>query len=314
MVGLIRGYGTDKGTLTMSQEVAIRTDRMDISPRFSEFQRFSRVFFSRGLVVFGTIVILTFIITALLAPLIAPYDPYAQDLNNVLLQPNKEHLLGTDSLGRDTLSRIIFGARTAIMVGVVALGIAVSIGMTMGLVAGYFGGWLYAIIMRFVDAVMSFPMILLALTIAAVLGGGLVNVMIALAVGAVPHFARLMCGQVLSAKENDYILAQRSLGASNLRIMFRHIVPNCISPIIVSVTMMIGMTILAEASLSFLGVGIEPPGAAWGAMVYDGRMYLLTHPILSLAPGIVIMLVVFGFNMVGDGLRDAIDPRLRGVL
>lgn len=298
----------------MSQEIALRADQMEISPRVSDLRRFSRVFLGRGLVVFGTVVILAFIITAIFAPIIAPCDPYAQDLNNILLQPSKEHLLGTDSLGRDTLSRIIFGARTAIMVGVVALCIAVSVGAIMGLIAGYFGSWVYAIIMRFMDALMSFPVILLALTITALLGGGLFNVMIAIGIGLLPGYARLMCGQVLSAKENDYVLAQRSLGASNLRIMFYHIVPNCVSPLIVQMTMTIGITILAEASLSFLGIGIEPPGAAWGAAVYDGRTYLLTNPILSFAPGAAIMLVVFGFNMVGDGLRDAIDPRLRGVL
>jgi peptide/nickel transport system permease protein len=200
------------------------------------------------------------------------------------------------------------------MVGVIALAIAAAIGMVLGLAAGYFGGWVNTFIMRFIDALMSFPPLLLALVIAALLGGGLKNVMIALGIGMMPGYARIMCGQVLSIKENDYIISERSVGAGNWRIMFRHVLPNCLPPIIVQVSMMIGMTILAEAGLSFLGIGIEPPGAAWGGMVNDGYYYLLTRPVLSFAPGLAIVVVVFAFNMVGDGLRDALDPRLRGVL
>ena len=298
----------------MAEENGTRIDQMGTPPHVSEFKRFTKVFFSRGLVLFGSIVILAFVITAIFAPLLAPYDPYQQDLNIVLLQPHQAHLLGTDAVGRDTLSRLIYGSRTAILVGVVALGIAAAIGMVMGLTAGYFGGWVNTLIMRFIDALMSFPPLLLALVIAALLGGGLRNVMIALGIGMMPGYARIMCGQVLSIKENDYVLAGRTVGASNLRIMFRHVVPNCLPPIIVQVSMMIGMTILAEAGLSFLGIGIKPPGAAWGAMVNDGYYYLLTRPILSFAPGLAIVIVVFAFNMVGDGLRDALDPRLRGVL
>lgn len=298
----------------MSVDNMQRTDMTETPLHASEFRRIMKVLFSRGVVVFGIVVILALFVTAIFAPWIAPYDPYKLDLNQTLVQPCKEHLLGTDALGRDTLSRIIFGTRTSLMVGVVAVCIAASVGMTMGLIAGYFGRWVHAIIMRFIDALMAFPVILLALVIAVLLGGGLRNVMIALGIGLLPAYARLMCGQVLSVKENDYFLAGRAMGAGNLRIMFRHVVPNCFPPLIVLITMMMGLTILAEAGLSFLGIGIEPPGAAWGAMVNDGYQYLLTHPILSFAPGFAIMLVVFSFNMVGDGLRDALDPRLRGVL
>jgi ABC-type dipeptide/oligopeptide/nickel transport system permease subunit len=187
-------------------------------------------------------------------------------------------------------------------------------GMFFGLVAGYFGGWSYVIIMRVMDALMTIPMLLLALTIAAVLGSGLINVIIALGVALIPTYARLMCGQALSVKQNDYILAGHSMGASNTRIMFLHILPNCMPPLIVMMTMQLGMTILAEAGLSFLGIGLKPPTASWGGMVNDGYEYLLTAPILSFAPGFAIMLVVFAFNMVGDGLRDALDPRLKGIL
>jgi len=265
-------------------------------------------------VVFGTIVILVLIITAIFAPLIAPYDPYKMDLSKTLLQPCREHLLGTDAIGRDMLSRLIFGTRIALMVGVVAVGAAAVSGMTIGLIAGYFGGWVGAIFMRFIDALMAFPLLLLALLIAGILGGGLQNVIVALSIGLMPQYARLMWGQVLSIKEGDYIAAARVIGASNLRIMLRHMLPNCLPPLIVQITMMMGMAILAEASLSFLGVGIKPPEAAWGTIVFEGYQHLRTHPILSLVPGLAIMLVVFSFNMVGDGLRDALDPRLRGVL
>jgi ABC-type dipeptide/oligopeptide/nickel transport system permease subunit len=217
-------------------------------------------------------------------------------------------------VGRDVLSRIIYGTRTSLLVGIVSVGIAASVGMTLGLFAGYFEGTVYIVIMRLMDAMMSLPMILLALVIAALLGGGLKNVMIALGIGLVPGYARLMCAQTLSIKENEYVTAGRSFGASNLRIMFCHILPNSFPPLIVMMTMMLGLAILSEAGLSFLGIGIEPPGAAWGSMISDGYKYLLTNPILSFAPGIAIMLVVFAFNMVGDGLRDALDPRLRGTI
>lgn len=286
----------------------------EIQPRTSEFTYISKVLVSRGVVVFGLIIILVLIIAAIFAPWLAPYDPYDQNLDQVLQQPSKDHLLGTDSLGRDTFSRIVYGARNSLMVGLVALIIAATIGMTIGLLAGYFGGLINTVLMRFVDSLMCFPMILLALVIAALLGSGLRNVMIALGVAMLPGYARLMCGQVLSVKENDYVFAARSLGASNARIALRHVFNNCLPPLIVLVTMQIGAAILAEAGLSFLGIGIEPPGAAWGTMINDGREYLLTSPILSVAPGIAIMLVVFAFNMVGDGLRDALDPRLRGTL
>jgi ABC-type dipeptide/oligopeptide/nickel transport system permease subunit len=289
-------------------------DLTQISHKVSEFRRFHRVFLSRGVVIFGIMVILAFILTAIFAPWIAPNDPYALDMGNTLLQPCKAHPLGTDALGRDILSRLIFGTRIALMVGIVAVGAAAIIGMAIGLMAGYLGGWVSIIFMRLTDSLMAFPMILLALLIAGILGGGLKNVIVALTIGLTPSYARIMYGQALSIRENDYILAERSLGAGNIRIMLQHIFPNCLPPLIIQITMMIGMAILAEASLSFLGVGIKPPEAAWGTIVYEGYQYLRTHPTLSLIPGVAIMIVVFSFNMVGDGLRDALDPRLRGVL
>lgn len=283
-------------------------------PRVDEFRRFFRVFFSRGVVVFGAIVIVALILAAVFASIIAPYDPYEQNLNKVLQQPSGEHLLGTDALGRDTLSRIIFGSQIAWLVGLGTVAIAASLGTVVGLIAGYLGGWAFTIIMRLTDAVMAIPPLLLALVIAVLLGTGVTGVMIAVAFSLVPGYTRLICGQVLSVRENEYVQAARSIGVSHVGIMFRHILPNCLSPLIVQVTMMIGMAILIEATLSFLGLGIKPPTAAWGSMVYDGYRYLVLRPILSLAPGVAIMLVVFAFNMVGDGLRDALDPRLRGTI
>lgn len=283
-------------------------------PPINELRRFVRVLLSRGVVVFGVIVILATVIAAIFAPIIAPYDPDDQILDHVLEQPNSKHLLGSDSLGRDTLSRIIFGTRITLLVGVGTVIIAASLGTVIGLIAGYFGGWTFTIVMRFTDGIMAIPPLLLALVIAALLGTGVRGVMIAISFALLPGYIRLICGQVLSVKENEYVMAARSVGVSNIGIMFRHILPNCFSPLIVQMTMMMGLAILIEASLSFLGLGIKPPAAAWGSMVYDGYKYLVMRPILSLAPGLAIMLVVFAFNMIGDGLRDTLDPRLRGTL
>jgi peptide/nickel transport system permease protein len=286
----------------------------EILPPINEFRRFVRVMLSRAVVLFGVIIILATFIAAISAPIIAPYDPDDQILDHVLEQPNSKHLLGSDSLGRDTLSRIIFGTRITLVVGVGTVIIAASLGTVIGLIAGYFGGWIFTIIMRFTDGIMAIPPLLLALVIACLLGTGIKGVMIAVSFALLPGYIRLICGQVLSVKENEYVMAASSVGVSHLGIMFRHILPNCFSPLIVQMTMMMGLAILIEASLSFLGLGIKPPSAAWGSMVYDGYKYLVMRPILSLAPGLAIMLVVFAFNMVGDGLRDALDPRLRGTL
>ncbi|MDA8125958.1 MAG: ABC transporter permease [Deltaproteobacteria bacterium] len=283
-------------------------------PRVSDLRRFLRVFLGRKIVVFGMIVIGMLLLTALFAPWLAPYDPNEPSLTNTLAPPSSAHLLGTDSLGRDTLSRIIYGSRLALAVGFIAVSIAALIGMTLGLLAGFYGKFVNAIIMRSMDAIMSVPMILLAVTISALLGGGLKNVLIALGIALIPPYARQMCSQVLTVKQNDYITAARAGGASDLRIMLAHMLPNCFPPLIVLMTMQIGTAILSEASLSFLGIGIKPPDAAWGSMVSEGYQNMLRAPVLSIAPGIAIMLVVFAFNMVGDGLRDALDPKLRGTL
>jgi len=285
----------------------------ETAQHYSEFKRVIRVFFGRPLATIGFILITICILTAIFAPLLAPYDPYKMDLEIKLQQPNSEHLLGTDAIGRDTLSRIIYGSRTSLLIGLIAVGAATLIGQLLGVTASYFGGIIYAVIMRFVDALMCIPPILIALVIASIVGSGLNNVILAVGFGMIAPQARVMCGQALSIKQNDYVLAGRAMGASNARVMFRYIVPNSFPPLIVLATIQIGAAILLEAGLSFLGIGISPPGAAWGSMVNDGYSYLLTHPMLSIAPGVAIMLVVFGFNMMGDGLRDALDPRFRGI-
>ena len=293
---------------------SVLTGALEAPPRVTEWQRFRRVFFGRKIVVFGTVVIAILVIAGVFAPWLAPYDPVKISLTERLQGPSWAHWLGTDNFGRDTLSRLIYGARTSLFVGLTSVGLASVVGMVLGGMAAYYGGWFGAVVMRLMDALMALPVVVLALVVAALLGGGLWNVIFALSVSQVPEYARLMAGQVRSVKENDYITAVRSLGAKDRRIMFGHLFPNSFAPLIVQFTLQVGSTILGEAILSFLGIGITPPTAAWGAMISDARDYLLHQPIMSIVPGLAIMLTVFAFNMVGDGLRDALDPRLRGRL
>ncbi len=285
-----------------------------VAPHVSEWRRIRRVFFQRKLVLAGTIVLLLLVLVAIFAPLIAPHDPYLNDMSQALQNPSSNHWLGTDKLGRDTFSRLVYGARTALYVGFGTVAVSATVGVILGLLAGFLGGLVNGIIMRIMDALMGFPMLILALLLAAVLGGGLQNVIIALGVATLPAYTRLMCSETLSVKENEYIMAQRAIGSKSLRTMARHVLPNAFQPTLVLITTMLGNVILAEAALSFIGIGIQPPGAAWGSMAADGYRFLESHPVLSFAPSIAIMVVVFAFNLVGDGLRDALDPRLRGKL
>ncbi|MGA2670524.1 MAG: ABC transporter permease [Dehalococcoidia bacterium] len=286
----------------------------EIAPQVSEFRRITRVMFSRLVVIFGAIIVVVFVLTAFFAPLIAPYDPTALDLGSKLAKSSAAHLLGTDQLGRDVLSRIIYGSQISLLIGIVSVFIAAFFGMGLGLLAGYVGRWVNTIVMRFTDALLAVPPLVLMLGVAAALGGGLKNVMISVGFALIPTYIRLMCAQCLSIKQSDYITAARVIGASDVRIMGRHIFPNSFPPLLVLITTNIGIAIMAEASLSFLGIGISPPTPTWGAMVNDGYRYLLSNPLVSLAPGISILLVVLAINLVGDGLRDALDPRLRGLL
>jgi ABC-type dipeptide/oligopeptide/nickel transport system permease subunit len=298
----------------MAIETSDATTIMEIAPRVSEFRRFTRVFFKRWVVVVGLTILLLVVIAAIFAPWIAPYDPYKIATGTSLEQPSAKHWLGTDRIGRDNLSRVIYGSRTALEVGFITVAIASIAGIALGMLAGFAGGWFYTIIMRAVDTLMCFPGLILFMFLSAILGNGVRNVIIALSIGTIAQYVRVMCGLTLSLKQNDYIMAEMASGAGNLRIMLRHILPNAFPPLIVLMTMQLGTLILAEAALGFLGMGIVPPMAAWGSMVNESYVYLQTNPWLCFAPGICIFLVVFSFNMVGDGLRDALDPRLRGLL
>jgi len=302
----------DKATVTTPSLDAIGATMEP--PRRSEWRRFMRIFFGRKLYLIGFIIVVIIIITAIFAPLLAPYDPIQNDLRGKLQSPSLEHWLGTDQLGRDILSRIIYGTRISLEIGFAAIFSSAIIGLLMGLAAAYFGGWVFTIIMRITDALMALPGIVLVLLIAGLVGGGVEVVIFALGFGGIAIMCRMMCGQALSVKQNDYVLAGRAVGMSNWRIMITQIFPNAFPPLIVGITMGIGGVVLGEAGLSFLGIGVPAPNPSWGSMVMDGQRYLLENPLLSLAPGVAIMLLVFGFNMVGDGIRDAIDPKLRGVL
>lgn len=256
------------------------------------------------------LLILTFL--AIFAPLVAPYDPYLSEMPKALQGPSSEYLLGNDELGRDILSRIIYGARISLRVGLIAVGIALSVGMVVGSLAGYYGGRLDNIIMRFMDIMLAFPSILLAIALMAVLGRGKVeNAIIAIGIVSIPEYARIIRGSVLSVKENEYVQAARAIGNCDYQIIFKHILPNVMSPIIVRATLGISTAILETAALGFLGLGVAPPAAEWGTMLGTGRGYMNNAPHLVFFPGIAITLTVMAFNLFGDGLRDALDPRLR---
>ncbi|HZQ97865.1 MAG TPA: ABC transporter permease [Chloroflexota bacterium] len=258
----------------------------------------------------GLVISAIVVLCAIFAPLISPYDPNLQDYEALTEAPSWAHLLGTDDIGRDVLSRVIYGSRISLEVGVITVVISLTIGVTLGLVSGYFGGWVDDVIMRVVDAIQAFPGLILALAISAALGPAIGNVMIAIGVVAAPGIARLTRGQALSMRERDFVAAARVIGVSPLAIMFRHIWPNVTAPIVVQTSLLMANAILTEAGLSFLGVGVQPPTPSWGSMLQTGRQYLETAPWISLAPGTAIFLTVLAFNFVGDGLRRALDPRL----
>lgn len=251
------------------------------------------------------------LLAALLAPAIAPYDPSQKNTRILLQGPSGSHPLGTDELGRDTLTRVLYGARVSLEVGVIAVGISLVIGVALGLVAGYAGGFVDGLIMRIMDGLLAFPALVLALGITAILGPSLNNVMIAIGVTGIPSFARLVRGQVLTVRSLDYAQAAKAIGAGHARIMIRHILPNVMAPIIVNASISIAAAILAEAGLSFLGLGIQPPTPSWGSMLNTAKGYMQRTPWIAIAPGTAIFLTVLGFNFLGDAMRDALDPRLR---
>jgi len=261
---------------------------------------------------FGAAVMLLAVLAALAAPLLAPYDPLSQNLGNTLARPGRAHLLGTDNVGRDVLSRVIWGTRVSLVAGLVSVALAMVAGSLLGILAGYCGGRVDGLAMRLMDAVLSFPPLVLALALGAVLGAGLGGVLVALGVVYTPTFARLMRGQVLSVTARDYVDAARALGASGWRVAWRHVVPNAMNPIIVQASLSVAFAILAEASLSFLGLGIQPPQASWGSMINAGRGYLQQAPWIVFGPGAALFVTVVGLNFVGDAVCDALDPRMRG--
>jgi peptide/nickel transport system permease protein len=284
------------------------------SSRRREYLRGLSRIYKNPLTAFGLGIIFILIVTVFFAPFLAPYPDQGRGLSNLkerLLSPSIKHPLGTDNLGRDILSRIIFGSRISLKATLVVIVIVLSLGVPLGLIAGYFGGKVDDIIMRFADMILAFPSLLLAIAIVASLGPSLINALIAVSLPWWPWYTRLMRSQVLSIKEMQFVESARAIGVSRRRIMFRHILPNCLSPIIVQATLDMGYIILAIAGLGFLGLGTQPPAADWGVMVSDGREFFMIQWWISTFSGAAIFLTVLAFNLVGDGIREALDPKIR---
>jgi peptide/nickel transport system permease protein len=274
---------------------------------------FMKRLFNRKTAVLGMMICFLLLITALLAPLIANYDPIKDnDYMNSSSSPSPLHFLGTDDYGRDIFSRVIYGARITVITALFSVAIAATIGTALGVISGYFGKMADSVIMRIMDALMSFPTIILAIGVMALLGPGLSNVILAVGITYIPRFSRLVRGMVLSLKESEYVQAIRVLGGSDIRIMFLHILPNCMSPLIVQSTIYFAYAILAEASLSFIGLGAPPPQPSWGNMLYDSRTHMGDAPWMSIFPGLAIAFTILGINLLGDGLRDVLDPKQKG--
>lgn len=281
----------------------------------SQFQSFSRTFFSRGTVVYiSTAIILVFVLCAALAPILTRYDPNEIDLISSLAEPSGEHLLGCDLHGRDVFARILYGARVSLLSSVFSCILGAIVGMMLGLIAGYCEGVIGTIIMRYVDLQLAIPPLLFTIIIGMIAGHSLIGLIIAISFGMLPGFIRLMYGLVLSVKENDYIVVLRFANIPTWKIILKHLLPNTFPSMIVMFTMNLGSAIMLESTLSFLGIGIEAPTASWGSMVSDGYQYIFNRPFLAFVPGICITLTVIAFNIVGDSLRDALDPRLKGKL
>ncbi|HEY9532372.1 MAG TPA: ABC transporter permease [Burkholderiales bacterium] len=274
-------------------------------PRRQALRRLAR----RGGAIFGFAVVVLFVLIALLAPWLAPYDPVATDWGAIRAAPSGAHWFGGDELGRDVLSRIVWGARASLLAGVVSVSISLALGVPIGMAAGYLGRWVDALISRVTDAMLACPFLILAIALAAFLGPSLTNAMIAIGISATPVFIRLTRAQVLAAKAEDYVEAARALGNPHVRIALRHIFPNIVAPLIVQATLAIAAAVIAEASLSFLGLGQQPPAPSWGSMLNTARNYVDQAPWMAIWPGVSIFLLVLSFNLLGDGLRDALDPR-----
>jgi peptide/nickel transport system permease protein len=269
-----------------------------------------RLLHNRSALLGGTVLLLIVVI-ALAAPLIAPYDPIKSNQRLSLTPPSPEHLMGTDRFGRDIFSRVIWAGQTSLPIGLVSVVIGLVFGVSLGLLAGYYGGWFDSVSMRFVDLLLAFPGILLALAIIAILGGSLTNLMIAVGIASIPDYVRITRGSVLSMKQREFVLAARVVGARGPSIMWRHILPNTVAPLIVLATLGTAAAIITGAALSFLGLGVKPPTPEWGNMLAEGREFLQRAPWVAFFPGVAIMLTVLAINLLGDGLRDTLDPRMR---
>jgi peptide/nickel transport system permease protein len=291
---------------TITGEVKTQT----IEPREKRWAVLWRRFRRNKLAVLGLVIVLVMVFTAIFAPLIAPSDPKAQDYAMTLRPPGEGGLMGTDSLGSDVFSRVVYGARISLEASLISVGLAIGVGVPLGLVSGYFRGfWDEWIVMRAVDSIQAFPFLILALVIAAVLGGGLGFAMIAIGIAFIPNFVRITRAQVLTVRGLDYVEASRAVGAGNARIMLRHVLPNSLPPILVQTTLAMGYAIIAEATLSYLGLGAEPGEPSWGSMLFQAQSYLSSAWWMAFFPGMAIFFAVLGFNLLGDGVREALDPR-----
>jgi peptide/nickel transport system permease protein len=280
-------------------------ETVSVTPQKRALRRLAR----RGGAMFGLAMVAFFVVLAVFAPWLAPYDPVATSWSAVREAPSAARWFGADELGRDVLSRIVWGARASLLAGLVSVTISLSLGVPIGMLAGYLGRWVDALISRITDAMLACPFLILAIALAAFLGPSLTNAMIAIGISATPVFIRLTRAQVLSAKSEDYVEAARALGNPHLRIALRHILPNIVAPLIVQATLAIAAAVIAEASLSFLGLGQQPPAPSWGSMLNTARNYVDQAPWMAIWPGVSIFLLVLSFNLLGDGLRDALDPR-----
>src|ERR1051325_2226789 len=287
----------------------VTADTIIVEKRVSPGRRALKRLARRRGALLGLGTVAFFIFVALLAPWLAPYDPLATSWSAVRKAPSAAHWFGTDEIGRDVLARVIFGSRASLLAGVVSVSIALAFGVPIGLTAGYLGGWIDALISRATDAMLACPFLILAIALAAFLGPSLSNAMIAIGISATPIFIRLTRAQVLAAKVEDYVEAARALGNPPLRIALRHILPNVVPPLIVQATLAIAAAVIAEASLSFLGLGQQPPAPSWGSMLNTAKNYVDQAPWMAIWPGVSIFLLVLSFNLLGDGLRDALDPR-----
>lgn len=274
-------------------------------------RRFARRFLRQKLAVAALIFLVIMVLLAILAPVIAPFDPNKNNVREIFASPSSTHWLGTDQLGRDTVSRMLYGARVSMLAAVQAVSIALVIGLIPGLVAGFFGRWVDVLIMRIAESIMTFPPLLLAIAIVAVRGPGLGNAMIAVGVVFAPRFARLVRGLVLAVREETYIEASRSIGTSTPRILRRHVLPNILSPLVVQISLALGFSMLAEAGLSFLGLGVRPPQASWGSLLQVAYSSISRNTFQAIPPGVAIMLCVLAFNLLGDGLRDSLGKEIR---